>query len=93
MDALLTAIAGFIHDNGIAGAVMAGLAWLYWSKSKRYEDVMEKRIAEGRESLTIMNSTREALDAVSDGQVKLAEGQAKLADGFERLRDRTGRGR
>lgn len=72
MDQLLT-------QFGLPGIVIAGQAVIMRMLWVRLNDVQDKRIAEAREALTVMQTWAAAAEAVADGQEALSKG-------FEALR-------
>lgn len=53
-------------DWGVPGAIIVVLGWAYWNQKAKYEDVMEKRLAEGRESLDAINRNTSAITSLGD---------------------------
>lgn len=71
----LNAIGATLINMGLPGIVILALAWVCWQMRKegradlaalqaKYDDLQEKRVAEGRESLNALNNTTNVLDDV-----------------------------
>jgi len=64
-----------------AAVAMAAALRLMWT---RLNEVQDKRIAEAREALLIMQASTDAAEAVADGQEALARGFDALRAAIER---------
>jgi hypothetical protein len=51
---------------GLPGVVIIVLAYAYHSKDKKVDELNEKRIAEGRETIKSIEQNTAALDALTD---------------------------
>lgn len=69
------AIGNLLMDQGLSGIVILVLGWVVWNMRKegrsdiaalqgKLDELQEKRIAEGRESLNALNNTTNVLDDV-----------------------------
>lgn len=69
------AIGNILMEQGLSGIVILALAWVVWNMRKegradiaalqaKLDELQEKRIAEGRESLNALNNTTNVLDDV-----------------------------
>lgn len=52
-------------DMGLPGIIILALAWAYWGKSQRVDQMQELRIAEMRETLEAINNNTQALNALT----------------------------
>jgi hypothetical protein len=53
-------------DWGVPGVFIIGLSWALWKRTEKYDEIMEKRISEGRESLEAVNRNTTTLEALAD---------------------------
>lgn len=72
------AIGNVLMEQGLAGIVILVLGWICWTMRKegradiaalqaKLDELQEKRIAEGRESLNALNNTANVLDDLLKG--------------------------
>lgn len=50
---------------GLPGIIILALAWVAWRLFRRYDEIQEKRIAEGREGIEALNTNTAALEALT----------------------------
>lgn len=51
---------------GLPGVVIIALAWAYYKKDQKVDELNEKRIAEGRESIKAIEQTTAALETLTE---------------------------
>lgn len=55
-----------LAEYGIIGVVIGGLGWFAKRQTSRLDEIQEKRILEGRESLQALNDSTRAMEALTD---------------------------
>lgn len=55
-----------LKDLGVPGVIILVLGWAYWKERERNNDLVEKRIAESRESIAAMKDNTAAIDALAE---------------------------
>lgn len=64
MEAGLTGSVEQLLQLGLPGIIILALAWVSWKLFQRFDQVQEKRIAEGREVVEALNANTASLDAL-----------------------------
>lgn len=52
-------------ELGVPGVIIIALGYALWKRTEKYDDIMEKRISEGRESIEALNRSTAAMDTFS----------------------------
>lgn len=66
MEKALTGSIDAVLQLGLAGVVILALAFIAWRLHKLYADTQEKRIAEGREAIKVMEASTNALENLTE---------------------------
>lgn len=48
-------------EMGLPGTIILALAWAYWKRSEKVDEIMEKRVEEGRETIEALNQSTTAM--------------------------------